>query len=132
VASTNDLVAAVYDAAAIDPSCSDAVVERLVVTTKSSSGTLVLRQAGAGQFGALDDVDPVLAEAYPRPYHRRARSRRPNGASRPGARARRRPYPDRVVRGVGQLRRVRPSPRPGRSGKWELLRPWRPMYSGRL
>ncbi|HEX3496104.1 MAG TPA: hypothetical protein VHT02_02855 [Methylocella sp.] len=67
--SDGDLIAAIYDAI-IDPSRWDDVVERIVETTKSFSGNLLLHQADAGSLTALYNVDPVLAEAYAQTYHK--------------------------------------------------------------
>jgi len=63
MADDNDLIASIYYAA-IDPSCWDEVVERIVTASKSFSGNLVLRQAGAGSLTALHDVDPTVAEPF--------------------------------------------------------------------
>jgi hypothetical protein len=50
------------------PSGWDEVVKRIVETTNSVSGNLVLHQADAGSLTALYYVDPALAEAYAQTY----------------------------------------------------------------
>lgn len=64
-----DLIAAIYDAAS-DPSRWDEVVKRIVEATNSLSGNLLFRQADAGGFTALYNVDPFYADAYIQTYHK--------------------------------------------------------------
>ncbi|MGQ0445219.1 MAG: hypothetical protein ACT4O2_08875 [Beijerinckiaceae bacterium] len=79
----DELIAAVYDAI-IDPSGWEDVVKRTVEATNSLSGNLVLQLPCAGSLTALYNVDPALAEAYAKTYHKDDPLRTPEWSIAPG------------------------------------------------
>ena len=81
--SGDDLIAPIYDAI-IDPSRWDEVVKRIVEATNSLSGNLVLQHPDAGNLTALYNVDPALAEAYAKTYHKDDPLRTPEWSIAPG------------------------------------------------